>query len=158
MIAKKTTILFIKALYKKIGYNKIMEHLLRILFMAIILTVLVGAVLYFTADGIKEKGLALLYGSPYVPSDFKKVLESIYASPAIRHQKLINELNENFKIIEGAARKFAVESPDALAAIARSQEIIAEVVEKNSDPAFVKTVSDAVAQKLIASGNACIEK
>ena len=134
-----------------------MSHLLRILFTTIILTAIAGAALYFAADCVKEKGLALLYGSPYVPSDFKKVLESVYASPAIQHQKLVNELNENFKIIETAARKFAAESPDALAAITRSQEIIAEVVEKNSDPAFVKTVSDAVAQKLIASGNACLK-
>ena len=135
-----------------------MSHLLRILFTTIILTIIAGAALYFAADGVKEKGLALLYGSPYVPSDFKKILESVYSSPAIKHQKLINELNQNINAIEKVAQTFSVSSPDTLKAIARSKEIIQEVLAKNSDPTFVATVSEAVTQKLIASGNACPKK
>jgi hypothetical protein len=142
-----------------------MSHLLRILFTAIILTVLAGIALYFAADGVKEKGLALLYGSPYVPSDFKKVLESVYSSPAIKHQQLIEELNRNIGAIEKAAQKFSASSPDTLKAVARSKEIIQEVLAKNIDPAFVKTVSEAVTQKLaapptrqIGSGVSCPQK
>ena len=97
-----------------------MSHLLRILFTTIILTIIAGAALYFAADGVKEKGLALLYGSPYVPSDFKKILESVYSSPAIKHQKLINELivtinkstskNETITACQAIALKLSVEA------------------------------------------------
>lgn len=135
-----------------------MSHLLRILFTAVILTVIAGAALYFAADGVKEKSLALLYGSPYVPSDFKKILESVYSSPAIKHQQLIEELNRNIGTIEKAARQFSTNSPDTLKAVARSKEIIQEVLAKNIDPAFVKTVSEAVTQKLAASGDSCPKK
>ncbi len=133
--------------------------LFRLLVIVAIIISIAGAGLYFAPDNIKEKVLSYVNDSPYVPSEIKKEVEKLYATPAMKREKLITELTDNLLKIEAYITKNtpSPESPEAKL-LERSQQIIAEVLEQNAEPGVVKQITDAVTAKLLSSGNACVPK
>lgn len=132
--------------------------LFRLLIMLAIVAGVAGAGLYFAPDSVKEQVLSYVNNNPYLPSEIKKEVENIYATPSMKREKLINELTTNLSLIqtyiEEVAPATASSSPE-VKLLNRSKEIIAEVLKQNSDPTVIKQITDAVATKLLSS-NACV--
>ena len=131
--------------------------LFRLLLMLAIVAGVAGAGLYFAPDSVKEQVLSYVNSNPYVPSEIKSEVEKLYATPAMKREKLITELTGNLSVIqsyiEGLSSVSASSSPE-VKLLTRSQEIIDQVLKINADPGAVKQITDAVAAKLIAS-NSC---
>ena len=132
--------------------------LFRLLLMLAIVAGVAGAGLYFAPDSVKEQVLSYVNSNPYVPSEIKSEVEKLYATPAMKREKLITELTGNLSVIqsyiEGLSSVSASSSPE-VKLLTRSQEIIDQVLKINADPGAVKQITDAVAAKLISSGNTC---
>lgn len=115
-------------------------------------------VLYFAPDSVKEKGLAYISNSPYIPDEIKKTAESVYATPSYKREKLLKELEANL----GSLRTFVEETSQnpepAKKLITRTQEIVQEVLEQNSDPGIIKQITDTVTAKILSTKNSCEQK
>ena len=126
-----------------------------------ILAGIAGAVLYFSPDPIKEKVLGYVNGSPYIPAEIKQEAERLYATPAMKREKLITELTENLSQFQAYVEKTepgtSSTSPE-VALIARSKEIINQVLKINADPSAIKQITDALAAKVLSGSNSCPTK
>ncbi len=113
-----------------------------------------GAALYFAPDTVKEKVLSYVNGSPYIPAEIKTEAENLYATPAMKREKLIGELTSNLSEIQNYLAKSAggtASSSPEVALVARSRELVNEVLKINADPSAVKQITDALASKVLSS-------
>ena len=130
--------------------------LFRLLIMIAIITGIAGVGLYFAPDPIKEKVLSYVGGNPYIPSEIKAEAEKLYATPAMKREKLINELTGNLSKIQEYIEAVATSTNNLeLPLLTRSKEIIDQVLKINADPSAIKQITDALASKVISSSNSC---
>lgn len=122
---------------------------IKLVFVILGLILAAGIVFYFAPDTIKEQGLAYISGNSIIPSEVKKVVESIYATPSMKREGLIKELEKNFADIKAAVPESATKI------VERTQQILEQVLEQPT-PTIIQQITETVTQKLLKSGTACV--
>lgn len=119
------------------------------------LAAIAGIVFYFSPDSIKEKGLAYITGSPYVPGEVKKAAETFFATPELKRKKLLEELDDNLSGIQNLVEQTSENPAPIIQLVERTKEVVQEVIRQNNDPTIIKQITEIVTEKLIASENNC---
>lgn len=134
--------------------------LIKMLFLLAILVALGGTALYFAPDNIKDKGLAYITDSAIIPDEVKKTAEKIYATPAYKRGKLLQELETNLEGLRTFIEDTSSNPEPAKKLIERTKEIVTEVIAQNTDPSIIKQITETVTEKLINSKTeaACEQK
>lgn len=122
---------------------------IKLVFVMLGLILAAGIVFYFTPDSIKEQGLAYISDSSVIPIEVKKVVESIYATPSMKRESLIKELEKNFADIKAAVPESATKI------VERAEEILEQILEQPPTPTIIQQITETVTQKLLKSGTAC---
>ncbi len=131
--------------------------LFRFLFIAVVLIIAAGVAFMLAPDSFKEKGLEYVSQNPYIPGEVKKAVDDLYATPAIRRKRLVQELEQNLAGLKQALEEKAGASDPSIQLVERSKEIVAEVLKQNDDPTVIKQITEAVTAKLLSSGDACVK-
>ena len=130
--------------------------LFRLLVMLAIIAGIGGGALYFAPDSIKEQVLSYVNTNPYVPSKIKEEVDRLYATPAMKREKLITELTDNLSQIQNYLAEVSTSTDGAEYKLnERSKQIVNDVLKINADPSAVKQITDAVAAKLLSGQNSC---
>ena len=131
----------------------------------IIFLILVGAAgagIYFLPNLWKQKGLALFYQSPLIPSELKQAVseaESLLSNPVEKRQRLIEKLEDDFKALQTTiesevAGKVATDTSSKLVSLMQSSgQALSEIKAKNENQPIVNIVAEKIAAAVVDSVN-----
>ena len=125
------------------------------LFLILLGLILAGGVaLYFSPDSVKERGLAYISDRSIIPEDVKKVAESIYATPSMKREQLVQEFERNLADIQKVVEKSspAPEAEATVKLIEETKKIVEEIIEQKAEPSVIQQITETVTAKLLKSG------
>lgn len=122
---------------------------IKLVFVILGLILAAGIGFYFMPDTIKEQGLAYITNNSIIPEEVKKVVESLYATPSMKRENLIKELEQNFADLKASVPESVTEL------VERTEQILEEVLEQSATPTIIQQITETVTQKLLKSGDAC---
>ncbi|GEM_PF-3470282 len=129
--------------------------IIKLFLMMVGLIVAAGIIFYFAPDDIKERGLAYVSNSNIVPKEVKKTVEDFYATPAMKRENLIKELEQNLADIKTVVEKNSPAPEPTIKLIERTQQIVEEIIQQKTEPSVIRQITEIVTAKLLKSGELC---
>ncbi len=122
--------------------------------MLVVIAAVGGVAFYFAPDAIKEKGLSYVDNQNFIPTEVKKAVDDLYATPQYQKEKLLAELDKNFSYLTKAVENPSAsktEQAAALQTIERTKEIVQQLSSVSSDPTLVSKITEIVTNKVLSS-------
>lgn len=117
-----------------------MFRLLKFLFSGVVALFTIGLIIYFLPREIKIKGIEKLTG--IVPESLKDKAEELMLTPPEQREKLIEKLENNLEFLKS-------DPTDAQKLIKNSEDLIAELKEKNKAASLTEILSNKIAERLV---------